>query len=237
MSSLRVLMYHKVDNKERDFLTISRNDFEKQMRYIKANYHPIALSEMIKCRTEKLELPARAVLVSFDDGYLDNFELAYPILKELQIPFCVFLVSNYIGKDIGHDGKIQSFMGKEHLQSMRPLAEYAYHGANHENLMEVPYENWDDLIGSCIQNFKNEGIKMEAAWAYTYGAYPKKEQSKMKFLREIFKKNGICCAFRIGNRINSWPLKRPFKIERLDIRGDQTFFRFKLKILFGKITL
>ncbi|MCC6818542.1 MAG: polysaccharide deacetylase family protein [Bacteroidia bacterium] len=237
MSRLRVLMYHKISTEKCDFLTVSKDQFRKQMVFIKKRYQPITLSELINLIKHNKQLPERAIIITFDDGYLNNYELAYPILSELKIPFTIFLVANYIGKTIGHDGILQSFLSAETLKLMQPLAEFGYHGLNHENIMDLPTDEWENTIEQCKKILNQEGIEMQASWAYTYGAFPKKDTEKMKRLREIFKKQDILCAFRIGNRINSWPLKKPFKIQRLDIRGDESFLKFKIRVTLGKISI
>ncbi|HWK06197.1 MAG TPA: hypothetical protein VNS58_21295 [Puia sp.] len=53
-------------------------------------------------------------------------------------------------------------------------------------------------------------------------------------LFEILGENGIHLAFRIGNRINSLPLRNKFLIQRLDIRGDEPFLLFRISLAFGR---
>jgi hypothetical protein len=45
----------------------------------------------------------------------------------------------------------------------------------------------------------------------------------------------VQAAFRIGNRINAWPLSEPFEINRLGVRGDEAFSKFKRKIFWGRL--
>jgi hypothetical protein len=83
-----------------------------------------------------------------------------------------------------------------------------------------------------MATFKHKTLN---AWAYTYGAYPKRNKTEFDAIKIAFKNAGISCAFRIGNRINKLPIKDPYKIERIDVRGDESFLRFRLKVGFGKI--
>lgn len=237
MSSLRVFMYHKVSQENSDFLTVKSSDFEQQMAFIKSRFNVISLKDMLDALENGKELPGRAALITFDDGYLNNYELAYPVLKNLELPFTVFLVGKYVGQTVEHDGLEQTFMSVENLKNMQPLGSYAYHGLGHENIMDLDESVWEAYITNTIQYFNETQLEMLPCWAYTYGAYPRKSKDKMKKLKEIMETAGIRCAFRIGNRINSWPLRQPYKIQRIDVRGDQPYWKFKLKSWLGKLSV
>lgn len=234
MSQLRVLMYHKVAE-DADFLTVTPAQFEQQLSIIKKTYTPVRLSEVIEHISNKKALPKNAVLISFDDGYEDNFTNAYPLLQQYNMPFCIFLVSGFVGQASLHDGKTQQFLTLAQLNEMSGLAEYACHSTQHQNINDIPENEWTEEIRKCYSDLQGSGLNIQAAWAYTYGAYPKKDKAKMAVLEKCFQNAGIHCAFRIGNRINRLPLLTPHCIERLDIRGDQPLWRFKLKLWLGKI--
>jgi hypothetical protein len=53
----------------------------------------------------------------------------------------------------------------------------------------------------------------------------------------ILEKKGIKMAFRIGNRVNSFPLKSKFEMQRIDIKGQDTLLKFKWKLKIGKLSL
>ena len=68
--------------------------------------------------------------------------------------------------------------------------------------------------------------------AYTYGAYPKKGAARQNLL-QVLKQKDIQLAFRIGNRLNHLPVKDPFVVQRIDIRGNESFQQFRKKLLRG----
>ncbi len=68
--------------------------------------------------------------------------------------------------------------------------------------------------------------------AYTYGAYPKKG-APWHEMKAVLKEEALQLAFRIGNRINRLPLKEPFVAQRIDIRGNESFGRFRRKLKYG----
>jgi len=66
------------------------------MQLINRRFHVIALSQWIKQKSNGEELPNRCIAITFDDGWADNYEFAYPVLKKLAIPATIFLVSDMI---------------------------------------------------------------------------------------------------------------------------------------------
>lgn len=70
--------------------------FRRQMRALKLASNPISLAEAVGCLAEGRPLPARATVVTFDDGYRDNLEVAAPILRDLSIPAIFFLVPEFL---------------------------------------------------------------------------------------------------------------------------------------------
>ncbi len=235
MASLRVLMYHKVAIATQDFLTVSAKQLEEQLIYLQSKYQFVKLSDIVNHLENGQKLPDNALHISFDDGFENNYELAYPIFKKLKIPFSIFLVANFVGKTIDFDGAEQSFLNIAKLQEMQDLVEYGYHSYQHDNLMDITPSMWENEIQSTRAFFERKHLAMQAIWAYTYGQYPKKDKNLMQKLAHIFQQNAIVGAFRIGNRINQLPLNNNFEIERIDIRGNQSYWVFKQKVRFGKM--
>lgn len=79
----------------RNFMNVS--DFEEQIRYFRTHYHPIMLKEYLQYRKEGKELPPYSVIVTFDDGFLNNYEYAFPILKKYDVPAVFFVSTAFIG--------------------------------------------------------------------------------------------------------------------------------------------
>jgi len=102
---VKILAYHRIvdiseNNKylyDRELISASASDFEWQMNYIKKNYEPISFTQFTEYLIGNTKLPKKAVLVTFDDGFNDNYHTAYPILKKLNVPATIFLSTGYIG--------------------------------------------------------------------------------------------------------------------------------------------
>jgi len=98
-----ILMYHRVlENIEKENkyiqvgITVSKELFDKQMRYLVKNYNPVSLKDFTEYQTGHKTLPEKAVVITFDDGWRDNYTCAYPILKKYGIPATIFLTTDFI---------------------------------------------------------------------------------------------------------------------------------------------
>lgn len=101
---LIVLLYHRVaDEKKHNGsmpeMCVSPWMFEEQMAYLSRNYSCIGLSEWLDVGWEKdgIRYKKPRVLVTFDDGWKDNFQNAFPVLKKHGVPALIFLTSGYVG--------------------------------------------------------------------------------------------------------------------------------------------
>jgi peptidoglycan/xylan/chitin deacetylase (PgdA/CDA1 family) len=100
---LRVLTYHRIDepaNRPQMYpgLSISPSVFQAQMAYLaRSNYHFVSAQELLNRfgDADAGPLPARSVLITFDDGYKDFKENAWPVLQELNIPAILFVPTAY----------------------------------------------------------------------------------------------------------------------------------------------
>lgn len=234
MGVLRVLMYHRVSEEHKDFLTVTRSQLQAQLQWLKQHFTPVTLRQVINHIEKNEGLPDNALLITFDDGYENNFEFAYPLFRDMGIPFAIFLVGDFIGKTIEYDGSMQTFLSVHQLEFMQDMAQYGYHSKGHQNLMNLDESEWAAEIEQGMQSLAHLPVKIENAWAYTYGSYPKKDPQAFSRLSAVFSSYGISAAFRIGNRINKIPLEKNFTIQRIDIRGNDAWLKFKFMVKWGK---
>jgi peptidoglycan/xylan/chitin deacetylase (PgdA/CDA1 family) len=96
---LRVLTYHRIDEPTRrpwldpGLISASPKDFGEQMAYLATYYRIVTVNDVLATlrSRNKEDLPPRAVLVTFDDGYVDFEEHAWPILRRYKIPVTLFV--------------------------------------------------------------------------------------------------------------------------------------------------
>ncbi|MGN0395908.1 MAG: polysaccharide deacetylase family protein [Coprococcus sp.] len=95
MSKLYIVMYHYTrDLKHSRYPEIKGLDlplFREQIHYFKDNFNVVTMEQVIDAAEGKSELPKAAVLLTFDDGYVDNYTYAYPILEEVGVQGSFFI--------------------------------------------------------------------------------------------------------------------------------------------------
>lgn len=224
---LRVLMYHSISaDGTRDDLTVSKEQLEGHFQYLRARgYTPIGLSELVAYHKGRGVLPPKPVLLTFDDGFANNYELAYPLAKKYGIKINLFLVPGFILRGGYRD---QRCMGREEISRMDPgIVEFGLHSFTHQSYAELSLAQAEADIQMCKQYMEGAGISYQPCFAYPYGAYK-------DALFDRLEKQGIALAFRIGNRLNRLPLRHPFVVQRCDVRGDESFLSFRRGLRFGK---
>ncbi len=91
-----VLTYHRILGDDRSWSGLPVEDFAMQMRWLRAHCDPIAPDALVERAQRPRRLGRPSVLVTFDDGYRDYHDLAYPVLESLGIPAVVFLVTSLV---------------------------------------------------------------------------------------------------------------------------------------------
>lgn len=94
----QILAYHSINKISLRSLEIEQDvrNFEQQMIYLKNNFSILSPSEFLACRNNGAGFPKNAVMITFDDGYRDNYINAFPILKKYNIPAIIFITTDPI---------------------------------------------------------------------------------------------------------------------------------------------
>jgi peptidoglycan/xylan/chitin deacetylase (PgdA/CDA1 family) len=99
-----ILMYHHIDqpgagaDAVRRDLSVSPVDFKAQINYLVTNgYHAITLAEFSQALESGGQVPVKSVVLTFDDGYLDNYTNALPILRDAGFRGTFFLITDFVG--------------------------------------------------------------------------------------------------------------------------------------------
>ena len=94
--SIPVLMYHHVLEKS-SFIASSVDEFRSHMKFLAENgYKTLSINEFIAYKKGELEVPKKSVCITFDDGWMDNYIYAYPIVKEFGLKANMFIVTGWI---------------------------------------------------------------------------------------------------------------------------------------------
>jgi peptidoglycan/xylan/chitin deacetylase (PgdA/CDA1 family) len=232
--SIIILMYHSIDTVIRGGdkrYTCAPKLFEKQMQYlVNQGYCFIPLSEMDSFFNDGKTVPEKSVIITFDDGFEDNYYYAFPILKKFTIPATIFIVSDLLDKtnqwmiNEGLDEK-KMLSWEKIKEMMQSGIEFGGHSLNHQRL--VTLED-DELNNQIVKNKKDMEDSLGCSlisFAYPYGLY---NESVLNAVSQAGYK--IACSTRSGFNNNN---TSPFLLRRLEIKGTDSLFNFKQKITFG----
>lgn len=233
---VRVLMYHKVSTQQQDFLTVSTEQLDQQLRYLQENkYQIIDIQRLMDSIMTHKTLPPKTVLLTFDDGYLNNLTFAYPILQRYQAPATIFLPTAYLGVSSSWDESADTLMSVEQLKSLdSKLISFGLHSNEHKNYKRLTINEIEKDLDKCLTRFKQENLLFAPAFAYPYGARPK-DKNLLAQMKTLFRQRGVQLAFRIGNRVNPFRPRDVYELNRIDIRGTDSFRTFQQKLRFGRV--
>jgi peptidoglycan/xylan/chitin deacetylase (PgdA/CDA1 family) len=97
-----IIYYHRVCDRKDDVLwlndlVVTRDNFTKQIAFLKEAYNVLPLEIFIERLEKGKPLASRDIAITFDDGYADNYTFAYPILKKHNLPATIFVTTGYVG--------------------------------------------------------------------------------------------------------------------------------------------
>jgi peptidoglycan/xylan/chitin deacetylase (PgdA/CDA1 family) len=226
-------MYHQIDHKECAGLIVSLEKLETQFKFlVESDYHSYHFSELIQLR----KLPAkRNIVITFDDGYVNQFEYAYPLLQKYNLKAIFFIPLKYIGSEDTWNSPTSPIMDYEALRSLdSTVVELAYHSFEHKKYTELSPEQIETDIQKAFEVVSENVLPFSPYLAYPYGKFPRKDPERSQFFQQL-QKNHFQYGLRIGNRLNTFPFNNPFEIQRIDIKGEYSLSKFKRKIRFGKL--
>lgn len=95
-----ILMYHSV-GANNEFFSVTPIAFEQQMNHLATQgFNVIPAHSLIEILEKKLAIPPRTVVITFDDGYKDNYVEAFPILKRYKLPATIYVSTERLGQDV-----------------------------------------------------------------------------------------------------------------------------------------
>jgi peptidoglycan/xylan/chitin deacetylase (PgdA/CDA1 family) len=102
--AVTILAYHRIGIQQTDsgyldskIISATPSDFDWQISYLKRCFTVLSFEEFLEGNCKGNSLPPNTAIITFDDGYQDNYELAYPILQRYNLPATIFLITGVIG--------------------------------------------------------------------------------------------------------------------------------------------
>lgn len=239
--NIAVLCYHNIATYEekQNFpdesdWTITVDNFKEHLEYLKKhNYRTLTMDEFYKWKIGEIDLPYKSVLITFDDGFLSNYEYAFPLLKEYNMNATVFVVGSFIENSTQTEwsGNIKTYITKDilnNLESNYPNIEIYSHSYN------LHYEgaiNQDENI--LIQDMNNFDIfyKRNEIFCYPFGQYNDNIESALK-------QCNYKLAFRYGPTSKDYKkasrVDNDYEIPRLNVSHGMNAFKFGLRLFIYK---
>lgn len=219
-----VLNYHQINDRDKNSLTVNVEQFGCQMKYLHDNgYNTITPTQLADYLEGKASLPEKPVLITFDDGYRDNYKNAYPILKEYGMTGTIFLISDYVNTYPNY------VTWDEVLEMQENGIVMQSHTLNHEELTKIPEDQ--------LETYLNDS-KLALEW-YTkqpieFIAYPCGSYSDAVI--ENAKKSGYRAAFTVNYGLASQQ-ENMYALDRVPIFGNNvhTYLRFRLRLDYAPI--
>lgn len=228
----KIIRYHSVSDRRQHETNVPIDAFREQMAYLKKSSRIISLEEGIERIMSRQGFDEDCVSVTFDDGYMDNYLNAYPVLKSHDIPAAIFLISAYIGTRnlLPHDAKDQPeanyLLTWQQIAEMDPaLIECGSHTSSHYRLSHCSEETFQkEILGSkeCIEDHTGRTVRFIS---YPFGTASDFTGEWKTYLKKAGLRAGYLATY--GYNDGSSDI---FELKRIGIESSDTSFTFKAKL-------
>ncbi|PUE63610.1 polysaccharide deacetylase family protein [Arcobacter caeni] len=237
----RVLMYHMIsehlekDKSKFNRLRVKPQEFEKQLKWLKENnWNSYTLSELENLN----EIPEKAVVITFDDGYEDNFKNAFPLLKKYNFKATIYIVLNRFNQNWATDKDLnqssnelnsEKMLSNEQIKEMinSGLIEIGSHTLDHVNLPKLIKEEKEKQIFESKKQIEEIFNIKCTSFAYPFGFF---DNEDLKILNNSSYTN----ATTVVNGVYDKTKFSSYLIPRIMISGRQNMFSFILKMKKGQ---
>ena len=217
---LTILAYHSISNEIVPDETVTPDEFERQLQYIEENYKVISLEEAIGYLQRDIEKASGSIVITFDDGYSDNYYNAYPLLKKHNFPATIFLITGFIKNNGG------KYLSPSQIHEMKnDNISFGSHTVSHRVLTNLTKEE----IVREIRGSKDM-LESQLGQRINFFSYP--VGTRVDFndeIEEVVKacKYSCACSNMYGMNGKNDDI---FALKRIGIETTDNFFIFKKKL-------
>ena len=216
-----VITYHRVVSDRQKLnahpypsLYVSQSDFRQQMKWLKKNnYRTISCQEFCLWYDGKIKLPAKSVLITFDDSRACLPKYAFPIMKKYGIKGTVFTIGHGV-IDSDRDSIKKKQIKK--LLKKYPTVEFQ----SHTYALHYRYSEKGDY-----KKVLKDAKKQSKYFSFEYVAYPFGRNTPG--MRKAYKKAGIKMGFTYGSNGYATRKQNRYQIRRIKIDGNGSFSQFR----------
>lgn len=227
---VRILMYHRVDAlSEFDQLTVSPDVFQQQMALLSRLYRVVPLTQAL-AELESGRVVRNTVVITFDDGYLDNLTLALPILEQFSLPATVFITSDFAAGSLQHPrysntpNAARLHMNWDEVkQWLRfPSNEIGAHSCSHPYLQRLSDAQCRAEISNCQDDIVKAGVPHNGIFCYPSGDVSEREAN-------LVASSGYTAAVTVAPGVN-YPSTNRFWLHRTEVTDKDSPILFRLKL-------
>ncbi|MBP2645015.1 MAG: polysaccharide deacetylase [Firmicutes bacterium] len=211
-----ILAYHCVNDNE-DIYSVSPEEFDRQMKYLtEQGYTAISLHELTQSFLGGAELPAKPIVITFDDGYQDNYTTALPIMKKYGMIGTVFVITDKVDQP--------GYLTWAEIKDMQAQEfEIGSHTVSHAVLSELESEQKAQEVTLSKRIIEEKTGRSVEFLAYPFGNY---DISMFDILRQA----GYAGACTGTTGLNK-PGANAYRLKRIGIpRTRFGLFEFRLRL-------
>ena len=211
---------------------VSARRFAWQMTLLKlARRNVVSLEDYLRCRNDNRLPPPGSVIITIDDGYLDNARVPSPTLCRHHFPATIFVVSSWIGKKNEWDSDTEltgrALMSREDLLALAGAGiEIGAHTRTHPRLPSLPPAQLEEEVAGSRADLEKLLDKPVVSFSYPYGAVDEVVEAAAQEAGFL----GACCV-QTGLNSLATPL---FQLRRTEIKGNESLLRFPLSLSLGR---
>lgn len=230
---LPVLAYHHVGPRVSNIypgLTISPDRFEQQIQWLVARgYRGIRPSDWLAWRRHATPLPAKPILITFDDGYADIAQHAFPVLSRYGFAAGAFVVTGQIGATNAWDesqgyGTVQLMTAEQIRRWAGNGIEFGAHTRTHPDLTALtPEKLGEEIAGSADDLEKITGIR-PVSFAYPYGLYNEAVREVVSSAFDL----AVTCDSGINELVTD-----PYRLRRSEVASTDSWTEYKWRVRLG----
>jgi len=214
--AIPVLNYHSIGAAPGNIYMLRPEHFARQMEYLaKHHYTPLTLDEFALILEKKKIAPDKPVLLTFDDGYASNYELAMPVLQSHRFPATVFILPGMVGQG--------PYLSWSQIRQMRENGwDVQPHTMTHPHLPQLAAEAQREEIVGSRREIEHQLGTVADVFAYPYGEY---DETTL----DILKAAGFRYAFTTlpGKATSAQP---PLELHRIVVQEGDSFRTWKRKL-------
>ena len=166
--SVPVLMYHSISYQKDNPVRLPIEKFEEQLKYLKDNgYYTITLTDLYNYFMTNTPIPEKSVVLTFDDGYEDNYTTMLPALRKYNFKATIFVITGVIDKSANY------LTSKQLVEMEKYGVDIESHTVSHENLKDIPKDKQLETLKKSKKDLEKILNKQVNYFAYPFGGYSK----------------------------------------------------------------